>query len=194
MSEIAHDLEGSGILVKSGTNEFRRAEMLRRELDDSSYFHLIVMPSEECNFRCTYCYETFPRGRMEPQVVEGIKNLINTGINKLNKLAISWFGGEPLSEPDIIMNITDSFLPKVRELGIEYKGNVTTNGYFLTPELCKELVDRGIRTYNITLDGLREDHDQNRILKGGGKTFSVIADNLKSIKNTSIHENGQAQN
>ncbi|WP_368492927.1 radical SAM protein [Geobacillus thermodenitrificans] len=165
---IAKDLVLGGMLVKKGTNEFRRAELLKRGLYRSDYLHLIIMPTEECNFRCTYCYETFPRGRMEAEVIEGVKNLISSRIQGIRNLAISWFGGEPLMEPDIIKEITDSFLPSIKKYNINYKSSVTTNGYYLTPELCKELVDRGIRTFNITLDGLEKDHDLARILKGGG--------------------------
>jgi sulfatase maturation enzyme AslB (radical SAM superfamily) len=34
--------------------------------------HLVVMPTEACNFRCTYCYEDFRYTRMEPEVVRGL--------------------------------------------------------------------------------------------------------------------------
>ncbi|MED4916692.1 radical SAM/SPASM domain-containing protein [Geobacillus thermodenitrificans] len=184
---IAKDLVLGGMLVKKGTNEFRRAELLKRGLYRSDYLHLIIMPTEECNFRCTYCYETFPRGRMEAEVIEGVKNLISSRIQGIRNLAISWFGGEPLMEPDIIKEITDSFLPSIKKYNINYKSSVTTNGYYLTPELCKELVDRGIRTFNITLDGLEKDHDLARILKGGGKSFNTIINNLRELKNTDIN-------
>lgn len=183
---LARDLAEGGLLVKQGTDEFKRAAMLHNRLFRDDYMHLIMMPSEECNFRCVYCYESFPRGRMAPEVVEGIKNMLAERLPKIHKLSISWFGGEPLSEPDIVLDITDSFLPYVREHNIEYRAVVTTNGYFLTADLCKELTDRGIQTFNITLDGLQEDHDCTRILKGGGDTFEVITNNLKALKATDL--------
>ncbi|PJJ00771.1 hypothetical protein BX264_1060 [Streptomyces sp. 2333.5] len=33
--------------------------------------HLIILPTEQCNFRCTYCYEDFSVGRMGPETVQG---------------------------------------------------------------------------------------------------------------------------
>ena len=30
----------------------------------NEYLHLIVLPTEKCNFRCTYCYEDFLNGKM----------------------------------------------------------------------------------------------------------------------------------
>ena len=38
---------------------------------------LIIMPTEQCNFRCTYCYEDFKIGKMPRWVVNGIKALID---------------------------------------------------------------------------------------------------------------------
>ncbi len=183
---LAADLAAGGILVKKGTDEFQRVSFQRTDLNRPDYLHLILMPSEECNFRCTYCYETFPRGRMHDEIVEGVKNLIQSRIQKLTKLAISWFGGEPLSEPDILLEITDSFLPQIEKFDIEYQSIVTTNGYHLTAELCEQLVSRGIRTFNITLDGLQKDHDSTRILRGGAGTFDTIFTNLRALKQTSL--------
>jgi len=34
---------------------------------------LILLPTEQCNFRCTYCYEDFAIGRMSDAVVAGVK-------------------------------------------------------------------------------------------------------------------------
>jgi uncharacterized protein len=187
LGQVERELIDGGFLVRKGVNELRKTEFIRRRLDFTDYLHLVLMPSEDCNFRCVYCYESFPRGRMEPEVVEGVKKLIASRISKLERLMISWFGGEPLSQPDIIMDITDSFLPDVEKYGILYKSSVTTNGYYLTPELCVQLVNRGIRTYNITLDGIAEDHDVTRILKGGGETFDTIMANLRALKKTDLH-------
>ena len=38
----------------------------------SNVLHLILMPTEACNFRCTYCYEDFKLKRMAPAVLRGV--------------------------------------------------------------------------------------------------------------------------
>lgn len=38
---------------------------------------LILLITEQCNFRCAYCYEDFKIGKMPPDVIEGIKNVIS---------------------------------------------------------------------------------------------------------------------
>ena len=59
----------------------------------ADYFSLTLMPTEQCNFRCTYCYEDFSIGKMKEDVIRGIKNLLKQRIPTLKYLNISWFGG-----------------------------------------------------------------------------------------------------
>lgn len=43
---------------------------------DNRVFHLILLPTEQCNFRCVYCYENFKIGRMQRSIVEAVKKLL----------------------------------------------------------------------------------------------------------------------
>jgi len=52
---------------------------------------LTLFPTEQCNFRCTYCYEDFEIGRMSPDTIEGVKALIDTRARELTELHVSWF-------------------------------------------------------------------------------------------------------
>lgn len=64
-------------------------EKQRRVADfalSSDRLHLILMATEQCNFRCVYCYEDFAIGRMRPWVVEGVKNLVATRIADISEL------------------------------------------------------------------------------------------------------------
>jgi len=72
----------------------------------SNYLNLIILPTEACNFRCTYCYETFENKKMPRSVVSGIKSLIDRRGEELDELEISWFGGEPLLALDVITEIS----------------------------------------------------------------------------------------
>ena len=44
-----------------------KLQQLAAALSDR-YLHLILFPTEQCNFRCTYCYEDFEAKQMDPVI------------------------------------------------------------------------------------------------------------------------------
>jgi uncharacterized protein len=92
---------------------------------------LILLSSEDCNFRCVYCSQEFKRGSMLPAVRKGTLELIRNRISRLSELNISWFGGEPLMGWDAI----EELAPEIQHLAREHKtrltSSITTNGYLL---------------------------------------------------------------
>lgn len=145
--------------------------------------HLVLLPTEVCNFRCVYCYEDFRYKRMEPWVVRGAKALISRRAASLAQLTISWFGGEPLLARDVI----DDVMGHVREISrlhpnLRIASDATTNGYLLTPAVADRLLDLGVTRYQISFDGPREWHDKKRVLAGGKGTFDWIWGNLLALR------------
>lgn len=140
------------------------------------------MPTEACNFRCTYCYETFERGKMNRNIINGLKAFVQDKASSLTGLHISWFGGEPLISLDVIEELSESFLAIAKENQIQYSCDLVTNGYLLTTEVFERLISWNINQFMITIDGIGEVHDRRRHLTGGGKTFDKILDNLMAIK------------
>ena len=158
------------------------AEDLARSLSNER-LHLILMPTEACNFRCVYCYEDFKYRRMEPWVVEAVRKWIASRAPGLRSLHLSWFGGEPLLARGIIRTL----MTDARSLGeanrdMQVTSNATTNGYLLSPAVLTELVDLGVTGYQISFDGPPEFHDRKRVLAGGGPTFERIWSNLLAAR------------
>ena len=148
--------------------------------------NLILMPTEYCNFRCTYCYETFKIGKMSPKVVRGVKNLLTERMQDLDFLIISWFGGEPLLAQDVIESISDHILSLSKSFSnVRYRADITSNGYFLTKNVFRKLLHWNIRNYQIAFDGTKEQHDRKRILAKGKPTFDRLWKNLNDIKTVS---------
>lgn len=143
---------------------------------DSRQLELILLPTEKCNFRCTYCYEDFAIGRMGEEVITAIKSLIARRVQKLSALSISWFGGEPLLAKDIALDIGKYAHDMCFQNGVSFSGGFTTNGYHLDAGLLGELDKINHRTYQITLDGDEEFHDRTRVLANGRGTFKKIPD------------------
>ncbi|MGE5178655.1 MAG: radical SAM protein [Bacteroidota bacterium] len=149
----------------------------------NSRLHLIVLPTEACNFRCVYCYESFRLKHMDPGVVGGLKRLIERRAPDLERLDLSWFGGEPLLALDVIEDVMDH-ANQVRALhpDLQVAADITTNGYLLSAATASRLFDRGVHRLQISLDGPREWHDRTRVRPGGRGTFDRIWDNLRELK------------
>lgn len=181
-SAIREALLENGFLVNEHADEKKRAEFLHQSMHRTDMLHLILMPTEACNFRCTYCYESFVRGRMTDETVMGVKSLVRERIKTLNSLHISWFGGEPLLELDLMEELTGVFQEEARKHNVTYSADISTNGYYLNKEVFEKLLAMDVRQFMITIDGIEAVHDKRRFLIGGGKTFQEIMENLKVAK------------
>ncbi|WP_166240339.1 radical SAM/SPASM domain-containing protein [Paenibacillus turpanensis] len=175
----------SGFIVEAGTDELKQAAALRQATQESRSTHLILMPTEACNFRCSYCYQHFPRGGMSDGVKSGLRAYVQDSAQRMEQVSVSWFGGEPLLEYDTILELSDSFLASCSGAGISYSADMSTNGYFLTRERFLELVRRHVTRFMVTIDGSQDIHDARRMLRGGGGSYRTIMQNLLDISDTS---------
>lgn len=143
---------------------------------------LSILPTEQCNFRCFYCYESFKLGKMSALLVESILKLIRKRGSDLKVLNIGWFGGEPLMAEDIVIYLSEEFSKLSKEFDFDYSAGITTNGYYLNSKLFNTLLKNGITSYQITLDGDKTAHDKIRTLANKDGTFEKIWGNLLAIK------------
>jgi len=171
-----------GYLVRKGVDEYRQ---FQQKFGEAQYrtdaLELILMASEDCNFRCKYCYEDFTRGTMLPEVREGVKNLTRARIKKLNRLYVAWFGGEPLYGWEAVEDLASFFVQIAEEHDVPFGSNMTTNGYLMTPDVQDKLLEWQIRHFQITLDGLPEHHNHSRVGRDGSPTFDRILANLQAL-------------
>ena len=183
---IVKYLVDRGFLIKSNENEYRQVEVaINQQQFRTDRLEFILLASEDCNFRCKYCYEQFARGTMRPEVRTGIKNLVQNRLKRLSFLSVSWFGGEPLYGFPAIEDLAPFFLQTAEENDLGYSFGMTTNGYLMTPDIADKLLAWKIRNFQITLDGVAEDHNRSRPARDGRGTFSQIYDNLVSLSERS---------
>lgn len=179
---LHEDLIQHGFIVDNNVDELRRAQFLHQSMHRQDSMHLVLLVTEACNFRCNYCYEYFPRGTMKSRVASGLEKYIAAQVNTLNRLTISWHGGEPLLAPQVIERLSRSFIESCDTNGVIYGAEISTNGYFLDREMFDKLLDWRVERFMVTLDGSAEVHDARRGLTGGGGTFKRIVNNLVSLK------------
>jgi len=169
--------------VREGSDEYRQFQQkFGQRHYGSDHLELMLLSSEDCNFRCEYCYEKFARGTMRPNVRESIKKFIEGRLDGLRTLRIAWFGGEPLYGFEAIADLAPFFQRVATERGIKYGAGITTNGYLLTPDVAENLLSWGTVNFQVTIDGSPEDHDRLRHTRTGEGSFAKIYQNLLEFK------------
>lgn len=164
-----------------------RERAIRYQALTNKQFELIVFTTEQCNFRCTYCYEDFSIGHMKEPVVSGICRLIEQKAPTLEKLHISYFGGEPLMNMRAIRRISGTALEMSAKTGMEFTSGATTNAFLLDETLLSELIGLNCTGYQISLDGWHEQHDKSRVQRNGKGSFERIWENLLAARRTSLN-------
>lgn len=149
-----------------------------------SGLNMTILASEQCNFRCKYCYEDYKRGNITQEVIDSFILFLRKNLRDYSKLSIDWFGGEPLLAAKEIETISKTAIDLCQKTGKPFSASMTTNGYMLTADMLKKMLKYKILSYQITIDGLAETHNTTRPLYGGGPTFEKIIDNLREIRDT----------
>jgi len=131
-----------------------------------------------CNFDCVYCYQDHLALDMPKKVEDSILKYVKRNLPGLEKLAISWFGGEPTLRMERIKNLSAILMNSCENNGCTYQSAITTNGFLLTGANAEILKTCCIENVQVTLDGPAAIHDQRRFLKSGKGTFDTILDNV----------------
>lgn len=185
--EFLPALVDDGYLVSQEKNEFSVIEKLVRKRQGwMDEFFLSVVLSLDCNFRCYYCFEKHTGEHMNEAVAQRVLAMIRRNSNRMTKLSVDWYGGEPLLSFKRLRSMNDAITNFSRINGIDYSFSITTNGYLLSKEIVKYIKERPLSYLQITVDGPPQTHNKSRILKNGGPTFDVILRNIKHAVSKNI--------
>lgn len=158
-------------------------EKEKQVFDGHKILTFILLPTEKCNFRCSYCYESHKGGTMNEATIDKVGELIDILLKDYDMLQLNWFGGEPLLAIDVMRQVTEKVSDICRRHRKSYYSSITTNGYFLTVDMMKQLLKMHVVLYQVTIDGNRQTHDRQRYLADGSGTYDTILGNLVRIKN-----------
>lgn len=176
-------LYSQGFIVDDRINELNKF-LLERNTAIFSRRHrglkYVIALTNDCQASCLYCFERgidrrcYMNTDTAENVLEFIKRQADT--NKATSIQITYFGGEPLLNLDMIKKIGID-LKRYCELNqIGFFSNVITNGIALSKETAKLLVDVGVNFAQITLDGTREIYKSAK----GVDAYDVVLKNIKS--------------
>ena len=121
----------------------------------SRKLRLVITTTMCCNARCAYCYEGDVQKRgFDKSVKEDLLKFIELQCTE-EGVGITWFGGEPLLNTDLIDYVTDYLIKK----DIEYSAYIITNGSLLTKDmLINKFPHWHIGAMQITIDGTKDNY------------------------------------
>lgn len=189
--EFLNQLRDCGYIVDSLEEEY---EQIRYQMYKARFatgiLNLVIAPTMNCNFSCTYCYEKnrLNKYQMSEEVQDTIIRYIEDYVGEIRKLKVQWYGGEPLLATKIIDRLNERILSLCTSNGIECSEEIITNGYLLDKEHIKFLNNYNIKTIQVTIDGKENTHDSRRIHQSGVGTYRKILENLKLCK---LYYNGR---
>lgn len=150
----------------------------------SNFFHIIVVPTLACNFRCTYCYEEHISKRISLDNLMAIRMFLLKKMETTPTISIAWFGGEPLIESKSIIKFMSALVEDADKMSVKLFSDMTTNGYLLNKTMLEKLLSVHVRKFQISIDGIEQSHNKTRILKNGKGTYDQIMRNIVDAKNT----------
>lgn len=149
--------------------------------------------SEQCNLRCKYCFELgkHNNSKMSNEVIiQSLNYLFHNAENQNIKhedkyVHVILFGGEPLLNPDGVETLLKTAKELQEKTKIKFTSSLITNGTIMTPQ-----IERIFTEYHkelnlmvqISLDGIKEAHDLNRVTADGKGTFDKILKNIEVWK------------
>jgi uncharacterized protein len=117
---------------------------------------LTIAPTMGCNLRCTYCFqqEMARAPTMRPEIQEGLVEFVSRKAEGADRLAVQWFGGEPLLAYDTVLALSERFQRACRERGVGYHSEMLTNGTLLDDEIVASFPSIALRAVQFPLDGM----------------------------------------
>ncbi|MCX5635389.1 MAG: 4Fe-4S cluster-binding domain-containing protein [Planctomycetota bacterium] len=147
---------------------------------------LILLVTEDCNFRCCYCVysgqyagrHALSRRKMKWSIAKkGIDCYMQqSGSAKIR--SIGFYGGEPLLNLPLIKKCVGYV--KKSDRGKDIIFSITVNGSLLTGDAADFLASENFSIV-VSIDGPREIHDRYRRYKNGLPTWQKVTSNIRAF-------------
>lgn len=147
---------------------------------------LIIELTGKCNLRCKYCiYNDFYEGNRNFNTnnisFETAKKAIDYvyAHSDHKKLAITFYGGEPLLNFEVMKECIDYSLDNIKNENLLF--SFTTNLTLMTKEIAEYIAQVPNMSIVLSVDGPEEIQDRSRVYKGGRGSFRDVFNGLQNI-------------
>lgn len=181
-------LKMNGFIIDADINEREvydkaRHEIIRLQEEEGAGYTIAVTTA--CNARCGYCYE---KGAdivyMDRQCADRTISFIKKNYNG-NTISITWFGGEPLLNTEIISYICQG----LSEGNIKFTSSIISNGFLFHNELINMAKDKwNLEHVQISLDGTEAEYNKIKNYKAVHvNPFKKVISNIIGLLNNEIN-------
>jgi len=151
----------------------------KREIKNHKLDYLFWECTLRCNFFCKHCGSSVGRGitpehELSTEEIESAFKDVASNFDA-SKIMLAITGGEPLIREDIF---------EVMEYahGLGFNWGMVTNGSLVTPEIVEKMKQSGMATIVVSIDGLRETHDDFRMTPGSYDKATTAIELLAKAK------------
>jgi len=151
--------------------------------DGSPCMSCLVDLHFSCNVRCRGCDPgggVALTGSAARRLLDGVVE--RAGEHGASRLDLAFFGGEPLLEANLVLELSTQLRRECEYERIGYAGHLLTNGTLLGAIAPSRLAGAGLRRIQVTLEGGPREHDQRRRMRDGGGSWRRIVEGLKRIR------------
>ncbi len=163
---------------------------IRDSKDTDNYLILWTYLTNQCNYRCTYCFVNKTIEEMSDKTIDLLLKKVVVANKKLkySEILLNFAGGEPLLKFESIVKINE-LIKKYNKKKKLFKIVLTTNGSLLTEKIASFFQKEQIYVA-ISLDGLGKANDETRKLANGKGTFLLTRKGIDIAKRYDILRRG----
>lgn len=181
--ETIRELLDAGVLVDTQ----QRDRLADAKSDSTSTYALVVMTTGRCPLGCNksefgnYCGQTHsPRKLPKNSFREFIDHhVLQVRASEYSRVSARFFGGEPMLNNRLIIETLALLHQKLPNK--EILGSIVSSGYVGSRAVFSSVIDAGVASFEITLDGPGFVHNARRPLKDGRPTFDRIIANISTL-------------
>lgn len=135
-----------------------------------------------CNLDCPYCYVRKSSARMNEEIGrKAIDTLFAAAQQRgFETVKLKYAGGEATLHFKLVRALHEHAQRRSRQNGIALRAVVLSNGVRLRSDDAAWLHETGVKLA-ISVDGVGDDHDQQRPLRRGGGSFDAIERTLDDV-------------
>ena len=181
--KLVERLFSQQFIVNDGFDERAFLKEERDRFVFAKEYKTTILPTFDCNYNCWYCVQKHEPVELDyakfDLIIKHIKNYILA--NGIEDYVLSWFGGEPLTQPQAIEYVSTALLDFCKDQGVDYTSGITTNGALLSEDNIKMLEKCKVNFYQIAIDGDERTHNKNKFDDTNSNSFRLILTNIVNL-------------